>query len=351
MSFRIPSRLLLAGLCSAVLALPMVASAAEHVLRFASINLAGTVTYDKVLLPFAQALQTESDDRIEVALKPLNGYGKPTELFNLVEKGEIEIAATVQGYSPGRFPQSSVMELPLVYDNSIAGTEAMMKLHKDGLLDKDYASVKVLALYVLPPYGIFTTGKKMTQLRDLRGLRVRAPSTTVGLALAKLGTIPVGVPLTLMGDSLDNNIVDGITYGWDSLTTAKGSGTKLIKDQLSVLIDMNFAAPSLMIVMNKAAFEKLPPELRTLVDKHAASLAVDSARIREQMEAAAKQKFKADQRYTYIALTPEQRTQMQRAIAPSVDQWKAGMARQGYDGERLYNRARELVQQYKVASN
>ena len=40
----------------------------------------------------------------------------------MVEKGDIEIAATVQGYHPGRFPQSSVMELPLMYENSIAGT-------------------------------------------------------------------------------------------------------------------------------------------------------------------------------------------------------------------------------------
>ena len=28
------------------------------------------------------------------------------------------------------------MELPLMYENSIAGTEAMWKLYKEGLLDK-----------------------------------------------------------------------------------------------------------------------------------------------------------------------------------------------------------------------
>jgi TRAP-type C4-dicarboxylate transport system substrate-binding protein len=78
-----------------------------------------------------------------VALKPLGGYGKPAELFTMVEKGAIEMAATVQGYHPGRFPQSSVMELPFMFENSIAGTSAMMSLYKEGLLDKDYATVKV----------------------------------------------------------------------------------------------------------------------------------------------------------------------------------------------------------------
>src|SRR5205823_7317947 len=133
------------------------------------------------------------------ALKPLGGYGKPAELFGMVEKGDIEIASTVQGYSPGRFPQSSVMELPLMFDNSVAGTRALMGLYKEGLLDKDYASVKVLSLYMLPPYPIFTTGKKIETVRDFRGLRIRTPSITVGLAFAKLGAIPLGIP---------NNMVD-----------------------------------------------------------------------------------------------------------------------------------------------
>src|SRR4051812_40424103 len=160
------------------------AGAAEFTLRFASVNSPGTSSYDRVLVPFAKAIEEESEGRIEVALKPLGGYGKPAEPFNMVEKGDIEIASTVQGYNPGRFPQSSVMELPLMFDNSIAGTEAMMSLYREGLLDKDYASVKVLGLYVLPPYPIFTTGRKIETIRNFRGMRIRSPSITVGLALS-----------------------------------------------------------------------------------------------------------------------------------------------------------------------
>ncbi len=201
------------------------ARSAEIVLRFASINTEGTPAYDQVLLPFARAVEEESGGRIEVALKPMGVYGKPAELFGMVEKGTIEIAATVQGYNPGRFPQSSVMELPFMFDNSISGSEAMMSLYKEGLLDKDYASVKVLGLYVLPPYPIFTTGKKIQTVRDFRGLRMRAPSTTVGVALAKLGAVPLGVPLNMIGDTIASGYIDAIAYGWDSTTTTKGCPT------------------------------------------------------------------------------------------------------------------------------
>ena len=36
--------------------------------------------------------------------------------------------------------------------------------------------------------------------------------------------------------------------------------------------------------------------------------------------------------------------------APAIEEWKANMAKLGIDGERLYTRARELIQQYKVAA-
>jgi TRAP-type C4-dicarboxylate transport system substrate-binding protein len=268
----------------------------------------------------------------------------------MVEKGAIEMAATVQGYHPGRFPQSSVMELPLMFENSIAGTEAMMKLYKEGLLDKDYASVKVLGLYVLPPYPIFTTGKKIQTVRDFRGLRMRTPSTTVGVALAKLGAVPLGIPLNMIGDTIASGYVDAIAYGWDSTTTTKGAGGKFLADQLSVVIDARLAAPALMIVMNRATWDAMPADLRKIMEKHSSDLAMGSARIREAQEAITKKKLQSDPRFTALSFNDEQRAELLRVTAPAVAEWKANMAKLGIDGERLYTRAKELIQQYKVAA-
>ena len=325
-------------------------SAAEVVLRFGSINTENTAPYDKVLVPFQKAVEEESEGRIEVALKPLGGYGKPAELFTMVEKGAIEMAASVQGYHPGRFPQSSVMELPFMFENSIAGTSAMMQLYKEGLLDKDYASVKVLGLYVLPPYPIFTTGKKIESVKDFRGLRMRTPSTTVGVALAKLGAVPLGIPLNMIGDTIASGYVDAIAYGWDSTTTTKGVAGKNLVDQLKVVIDARLAAPALMIVMNRATWDSMPADLRKIVEKHASDLAMGSARIREAQEAITKKKLQSDSRFTALAFSDQQRAELQAVTAPAVVEWKANMAKLGIDGEKLYTRARELIQQYKVAA-
>lgn len=351
MLFRRSLPILAAAICCAAAVRAPAAHAADFTLRFASVNLAGTAAYERILMPFAKGVEQESDHRIEVALKPMGGYGKPAELFNMVERGDIEIAATVQGYNPGRFPRSSVMELPLMFDTAVGGTQALWKLFKDGQLDADYASVKVLGLYVLPPYGIFTNGKQISQLRDLRGLRVRTPSPTMGLALSRLGAIPIGVPVDMIGDMLENGTINAITYGWDSAITGKGAGDKKIADQVSVLVDANLAAPTLMVVMNRAKWESLPSDLQAIIEKHSTNLVLGNAQLRDEADAAARTKLRTDANHTYRALTSEERTEMAKAVEPAVADWKAAVAKQGIDGEALYQRARALVRQFATASH
>jgi TRAP-type C4-dicarboxylate transport system substrate-binding protein len=341
---------MLAATCAMFATLAGPARAADFVLRFAAINLAATPAYDLILQPFARSIEDASGGRIEVSLKPLGGYGKASEMFDKVERGDLEIAATVQGYNPGRFPQSSVMELPLMFDSAVSGTHAIWKLYKEGLLDRDYASVKVLGLYMLPPYGVFTTGKKITELRDFRGMRVRSPSPTVGLALARLGMFPIGIPTDMIGEMLNNGTVDAISYGWDSATTSKGIGDKRLIDQVKVMVDMNFAAPALMVVMNRAKWEALPPDLQAMIDAKSNILVDGNALLRDQSEAATKTRLRADSRFITSELTPEQHAAMEHAIAPVVVDWKASMAKQGLDGERLYTRARELVHESTTAA-
>ncbi len=326
------------------------AHAAEATLRFGSISVAGSPTYSSLVAPFAHAMEQAMDGRFDVAVKPAGGYGKPTEMLPMLEKGELDIVATVQGYHPGRFPQTSVIELPLMFTDGVVGSKALNTLLKEGLLAKDYAALKVLSVYVTPPFSVFTTGKKINSLRDLRGLRVRTPGPTVGLGLAKLGAIPLGIPANVIGDAIANGTVDAIAFNMDSTLGTKGAGDKMIVDQLSVVVDMRFAAPAQLVAMNRAKWDALPADMQAALDKAAAAFTANSARFREESEAAARQKFQADTRYSFVPFSEQLREGMQHVMAPVYDDWKADMAKRGIDGERLLTRTQELVQQFSVAS-
>lgn len=341
----------LAALSALVATRGFPALAAEQTLRFGSISVAGSPTYELGLVPYAHAIEQASGGRLEVALKPAGGYGKPTDLLGMTEHGDIEMCATVQGYSPGRFPATSVIELPLMFDSATAGTKAISALFQEGLLTKDYTGIKVLALYVVPPFGLFTTGKKINSLRDLRGMRIRVPGPTVGLALARLGAIPLGMPVSAMGDAIANGTVDAITFSMDSTLGTKGAGGKYLFEQLSVAIDLRFASPAQCVLMNQAKWDSLPADLQKAIETSSAAFVSTGTQQREDAEATARKKFQADPRYTFVPLSPQLHAELQQAIAPVYGDWKADMAKRGIDGERLLARARELVKLYSVASN
>jgi hypothetical protein len=63
-----------------------------------------------------------------------------------------------------------------------------------------------------------------------------------------------------------------------------------------------------------------------------------------------KKKILSDPRYTALNFSDEQRAELQRLTAPAIQEWMASMAKLGIDSDRLYKRAIELVQRYKVAA-
>ncbi|MBI3706598.1 MAG: TRAP transporter substrate-binding protein DctP [Proteobacteria bacterium] len=323
----------------------------EITLRFATISVANTSTFTEGLVPYARAIERDSRGRIKVDLRAQGEFGKPNELLGLLEKGQIEMASTVQGYYPGRFPRSAVMELPLLYPDGVAGTRAMWKLYEEGLLAEDYAGLKVLGLYVLPPYALFTADQNITSVRDFRGLRMRAASPTVGRAFAQLGVIPVGTPNNMIADVITSGIIDSIAYGWDSGLTTPTVKDKFIVDHFKYLVDLNFAAPALMIAMNKAAYDALPADLKAAIDNNSGEkLSVALAVLRDRYEKEAKAQLRNSKQHTFIAPTPELQQAVARAVAPAVNEFAVALRQQGIDAAPLIARARSLVQAQVAAA-
>jgi TRAP-type C4-dicarboxylate transport system substrate-binding protein len=334
-------------LCCAVLgglALPRPAGAAEATLRFGSINAAGTASYEEILVPLARAIEAASGNRLAIDLKPMGGFGKPIELLPMVEAGQIEIAATVQGYQPGRFPRSSVMELPLIFETAETGSDAFWSLYAEGLFGPEYDAFKVLGLYVVAPYGIFVVPEqKVASLRDLRGLRIRVPSVTLGLALGRLGAIPIGLPGNLISNMLHEQLIDGIAYGWESTSTSTGFDGKPYAAQLRDMVDTNLAAPALMVVMNRKAYDALPADLRQVIDGQSGRDFVRrTSRLRDEAEAKAKQMLSESADHHMVKLDDAERRELRQRITPVYDDWIATMQRDGIDGAALLARARAL---------
>lgn len=326
-----------------------VARAQAKTLRFNTMDPAGAGHVAGVLEPFRQAIEAQSGGRLAVEIRLFDAGVQPATFFPAVEHGDIELAQTVQGYSPGHFPRSSVIELPLLLDTATAGGKVLTALFQEGQLNPEYDSVKLLALCAMPPATIFTTGRKITSSKDFRGLRVRISNATAGRAMAMLGAIPIGVPFDMIADSLANHTVEAVMFYMDSTRVVRVPGDKTLADLLSVAADIHFGSTALMLVMNRASYDALPGDLRAVVDAAGQQFSVNDGRVRDATEGVAREKFRADPRYTVIEFTPAQTAELRHAIQPAYDDWKATMKKSGIDGDRLLTRASELIQQSSVA--
>lgn len=317
--------------------------AAGTVLRFGTVFSPTTSTF-LMLVEACRRIEAESGGALAIDIRPTGQFGKPTELLKLVDNREIEIAYTVQGYAPTRFQASAVLELPLIRTTAVSGTRAVWDLYESGALARDYEGLKVVGLWTLPAYGIFTAGRAVAEPKDLRGLRIRSPGSTVGRALTKLGMVPVNLPLNQMGPGLKNGVIDGIAYGWYSSTTTVGIDGKPLVDQLTHMVDIGFSGPVVMLAMRRDVFDGLPAELRGLLDRHLGknvSLAV--AEERDQLEAEQKSRLAADGRHTIVRFTDAQIAEVAAELEEVYAEWQTSVAALGIDAAGLLASARRAV--------
>src|SRR3954447_18188323 len=98
--------------------------------------------------PWAKKLEQESGGRLKVEIYPsMQLGGKQPQLYDQVKDGVVDIAWTVLGTTPGRFPRFEALELPFVSNaagarNAPAVWDFYERFCKDELKD-----VKVLAVW------------------------------------------------------------------------------------------------------------------------------------------------------------------------------------------------------------
>ncbi len=116
--------------------------------------------------------RVESDAAGALKLQPFFGSTLATfgNVYDRVTGGAADIAAAVQGSIGGKFPLSTVVELP----SDIVGKEgapAFWKLYQDGLLGHEYDAIKPIALFVYPQ-SFLSAQKPVPRLADFKGLRI-----------------------------------------------------------------------------------------------------------------------------------------------------------------------------------
>lgn len=321
------------GAALALLAAP--ATAQDTTLRFASITPEAGYIHSEHLAPFAEAVEEASGGSLTLDLQPVGVYGQAGQLLDLVENGIVDMAWIVNGYTPGRFERSGVIELPFLYDSAEEATDAYYTLFEEDLIAEDFEGLHVIALWTHRPYGTFTNGTPVETAEDFAGLKMRVPSDVTAQTVEALGGAPVGMPVTEIAEALRLGTVDGSMFPYEAVAPFGLEGL------FTHFTNTGTLATRFAVVMNEDAHARLSEEQRVALDGLSGrEFSMAMARGFDEAEAEVEARYREDPEVTVIDPAPEVLAAMREAVAPVLEDW---VAQTGGDAQALLDRAQALA--------
>jgi len=211
---------------------------------------------------WADKIEKDSGGRITTKVFPGAQLGPPPIYYDAARTGQLEAAWFLSGGTPGRFPLTELINLPYMVGSAEIGAKVLNDPElRAKYLDAEHKGVKLMMLFTHQPGQIHTTKKAIRTLDDMRGLRLRFSSPTIRDYVAALGATPVGVPPTEITEQMQKGTLDGtfIDYGGAGIAFKMGGTVKYTMEVYSFVASFGLA-------MNPAFYDKLPPDLKKLID-------------------------------------------------------------------------------------
>lgn len=249
-------------LSAVVAAFVMAETASAETLRFSSFEPPVALVTKDILTPWAKDVSDASNGALSIEIFAGGSLGRdPAQQLRLVEQGVADIAWVIPGYSPGRFQEGTIAELPFLVPNSTVGSAAMWSLYEQGLLKGDYEKLKVLGIFASFP-NFVAAAKSVEKPADLHGVNFRAPGATMLAAIKAIGAVPVGgITGPSVADSISKGLVVGTLTQWGAVETFR------MGDVITHYNTVPLGATPMLVVMNKAKYDALSPEGKAALDK------------------------------------------------------------------------------------
>lgn len=214
------------------------------------------------LSPWAKQIAEMSNGSFKIKIYPGGQLGKgPAKQYKRALDRVAEITFAVQGFTAGLFKATELAELPGISVNAVDSTRRMWAAY-DPYLKGEYSRIKLLGLWAIDRPILMTKKKPIKTLADMKGMKIRTPSKLQARVVAAMGGTPLAMPITKLYNALDRGLVDGVLVSPTALKTFKiQEVTKYFT------IGLPFGGTTMMMAMNKDAYNELSPAHKDLIDK------------------------------------------------------------------------------------
>ena len=296
------------------------------------------VIHTQVLEPMRQELVDESNGRINLEIYTTGQLGNADEQYSIASSGTADIALGVHGYTSGKFPLTSVSDLPFVFSSAVEGSQVLQQLYSEfSDLQEEHAETVPLWFFTGELNQILST-KEIKSLEDLKGLKVRSPSQTMNKVLEELGAIPVSMSVTDIYESLSKGVIDAAMAGLSTVNEMK------LHEVIDYITIVNISSSSMFVTMNKNVYENIMNEsdkellLHLAEDNSQLSGKVFDQSSKDGLETA---KNEGIQIYE---IPEEELSRWKDRTQPIIGNWIDNMNSRNLPGQEIYDRLKALTE-------
>ncbi|MGB7541705.1 MAG: TRAP transporter substrate-binding protein [Burkholderiales bacterium] len=292
------------------------------------------------LIAWAEDIKKASGGTITMTLFPSEQMGKAFDHYDMARDGIADFAYVNPGYQPGRFPVFAAASLPFLATNGKGGSAAIDAWYRQ-YAAKEMKEVHFCFAFAHDP-GAFHARKKITLPDDIRGMKVRPATSTIGQMVTLLGGVNVQSSAPEARDMLERGVADAITFPWGSIVLFG------IDKVTKFHMDLPLYVTPFVWVMNPAKYDALAPGQKKVIDQHCTTeWAEKVASPWADFEFGGHAKLAAEAGHEVYKLTPQQVAAWHKAVAPTEAAWADGVKKAGYDPKKVLDGLKQSLAKYK----
>jgi TRAP-type C4-dicarboxylate transport system substrate-binding protein len=244
--------------------------------------------------------------------------------------------------TPGRFPKIEVFELPFLPSRrALVSSKAVEDYARANLAD-EFREVHPIC-FSCSDRGVLHANRPVRTIEEMRDLRLHVQTRFAVQAVHWLGALAVPMPSAQLPLAISQHVIDGGIDPWDMVPTFKLNDLLKTHTEFS---DSSLSTTTFVLAMNKATYDKLPRDLKTVIDNNSGQPAATIAGAMWDIQAAAVVDMIGSRGDPITTLLPEAVARWRKATEPVIDAWLKDMKEHKVDGAKLLANARALQAKY-----
>lgn len=291
-------------------------------------------------MDMAKEIEKRTNGKVKITVFPGGTLTKPQACYDGVVDGISDMGHSVFSYTRGRFPLMEALDLPLGYPNGTVASKVAYEYYKQ-MNPKELQDVKVLTIHAHGP-GVLAAKKDVNTLDEMKGLKIRCTGLSAKIA-EYLGAAAVAMPQNAAYEALQKGVVEAT---FCPIETLKGWKQGEVIDYVIESKALGYTS-TMFVVMNKAKYDSLPPDVQKVFDEVGAEWVDVHGRIWDEADQAGRQ-FVEELGKKIHALTPEEEQRWEQAVQPLIDEYQKEVEAKGIPGADAVKTIQDLIAKFSA---